>query len=214
MSKLIEVLQAFDLRKTTADTIHEEFKKIADVALNEGYFLVKLDERSKKIYPVEIEFYIYGEKESDQTEEKKWMCDYNMLHRHYDGINRKNVYTDEDENDKKYVDYFPDEGSLYPHKYGVDVTFESKKRQYRASFLIKKYRIDNPKGEIQKKATYLSEEIFGYAPFGTDGLHLEIKWIDDPTVRTGISGWKPRENFHKKNKELDDKRWRCIKADW
>ena len=56
--------------------------------------------------------------------------------------------------------------------------------------------------------------MFGYAPFGSDGLHLDIKWVDDPTVRTGIKEWKTRINFHKKNKELDDKEWRCIKADW
>ncbi len=208
MSKLIKVLLDFDLRKATSKTIQEEFEKIADVALNEGYFLVKLDKRSKKIYPVEIEFYIYGEKESDQDQE--WMCDYNMYHRHYDKIDRTNPKSDK----KNYVEYFPKAGSLFPHKSGVDVTFEDKDNEYRASFLIKKYRIDDPKGDIQKKATYLSEEMFGYAPFGSDGLHLDIKWVDDPTVRTGIKEWKTRINFHKKNKELDDKEWRCIKADW
>ena len=152
MSKLIKVLLDFDLRKATSKTIQEEFEKIADVALNEGYFLVKLDKRSKKIYPVEIEFYIYGEKESDQDQE--WMCDYNMYHRHYDKIDRTNPKSDK----KNYVEYFPKAGSLFPHKSGVDVTFEDKDNEYRASFLIKKYRIDDPKGDIQKKATYLSEK--------------------------------------------------------
>ena len=47
MSKLIDVIQAFDLRKTTEKTIQTELGKIADVALNEGYFLVMLDEQSK-----------------------------------------------------------------------------------------------------------------------------------------------------------------------
>ena len=133
MSKLIDVIQAFDLRKTTEKTIQTELGKIADVALNEGYFLVMLDEQSKKIYPVEVEFYIYGERESDQTEENKWMCDYNMYHRHYDKIDRKNPIDDK----KNYVAYFPKSGSLFPHKPGVDVTFENEDEEYRASFLIK-----------------------------------------------------------------------------
>ena len=209
MNKLFEALHAFNLRNTTEKTIHDEFKRIADIALNEGYFLIN---KTKKIYPVEIEFYIYGEKAEDQDQE--WMCDYNMLHRHYDGIKRKNVSSEEDEDDENYVDYFPEEGSLYPHKYGVDVTFENKERQYRASFLIKKYRIDDPKGVIEEETTYLSEEMFGYAPFSSDGLHLDIEWVDDPTVRTGIKDWKTRLNFHKKNGKLDEKEWRCIKADW
>lgn len=205
MNKLFETLQAFNLRNTTKETIQDEFMKIADIALNEGYFLVN---KKKKIYPVEIEFYIYGERESDQDQE--WMCDFNMLHRHYDKINRKNPVDDKD----NYVDYFPEECSLYPHKYGVDVTFEKESLQYRASFLIKKYRIDDPKGEIQEETTYLSEEMFGYAPFGKDGLQLDIKWNDDPSIRTGIQDPQPRIKFHKKNNELDKKKWRFTKQEW
>ena len=59
MSKLIEALQKFDLRKTTDETIQTELGKIADVALNKGYFLVN---DKTRIYPIEIEFYLYGEK--------------------------------------------------------------------------------------------------------------------------------------------------------
>ncbi len=210
MSKLIDVIQAFDLRKTTEKTIQTELGKIANVALNEGYFLVMLDEQSKKIYPVEVEFYIYGERESDQTEENKWMCDYNMYHRHYDKIDRKNPIDDK----KNYVAYFPKSGSLFPHKSGVDVTFENEDEEYRASFLIKVYRVNDPKGSIERRATYLAEEMFGYAPFGTDVVSINIKWIDDPTVRTGLKEPDVRKNFHNKEGKQDEKKWRFIKADW
>lgn len=205
MNKLIKALQDFDLRKVTEKTIQTEFEKIADVVLNEGYFLIN---GSKKIYPVEIEFYIYGEKESDQIQE--WMCDYNMYHRHYDKIDRKNPKSDK----KNYVEYFPTAGSLFPHKSGVDVTFEDEDKEYRASFLIKAYRIDKPNGTIERRSTYLREEMFGYAPFGDDGLNLNIKWVDDPTVRTGIKRWDVRKNFHNKEGKQDPHPWRCIKADW
>ena len=205
MNKLIKALQDFDLRKVTEKTIQTEFETIADVALNEGYFLI--NER-KKIYPVEIEFYIYGEKESDQNQE--WMCDYNMYHRHYDKIDRKNPKSDK----KNYVEYFPTAGSLFPHKSGEDVTFEDEDKEYRASFLIKAYRVDKPNSTIERRSTYLNEEMFGYAPFGADELNLNIKWVDDPTVRTGIKGWDVRKNFHNKERKQDPHPWRCIKADW
>lgn len=207
MSKLINVLQKFNLRKTTEDTIQSEFEKIADVALNEGYFLVN---GNKRIYPVEIEFYIYGERESDQVEDKRWMCDYNMYHRHYDKIDRKHPKDDT----KNYVEYFPKTGSFFPHRSGVDVTFEDEDKEYRASFLIKAYRVDKPNGTIERRSTYLGEELFGYAPFGADGLKIDIKWVDDPSVRTGIKGWDVRKNFHNKEKKQDLHKWRYIKADW
>ena len=80
--------------------------------------------------------------------------------------------------------------------------------------LIKKYRIDDPKGEIQKETTYLCEEMFGYAPFGKNGFQLDIIWVDDPNVRTGIQDPQPRIKFHKKNSELDEKKWRFTKQEW
>ena len=185
MSILIDVIQAFDLRKTTEKTIQTELGKIADVVLNRGYFLVN---GKTRIYPVEIEFYLYGERKDDP----EWMKDSNMIHK------------------GKGVPYFPSEGSLYPHLYGVDVTFEKESEEYRASFLIKAYR-NSPDGEIETHATYLWEDMFGEVKFGEDGLHLNIEWIDDTTVDTGSPAIGTRINFYSKGKP-DTKEWRFIKA--
>ena len=195
MSALEQAFKEFDSafstdteRLATFDTIIGMFKKVALAAFYGGYFEIN---GKTKIYPVDIEFYLYDERAGDE-EEVQWMKDYNMYH-YGEG-----------------VPYFPKEGSLHPHRSGVDVTFENEDKQYRASFLIRAYR----NGTDHKKEThptYLREEMFGEASFSGKGLN--IVWIDAPEADSKEPIIKRRVNLNGKNKETDKKEWRFVKAE-
>lgn len=195
MSVLEQAFKDFDSafstdtkRLATYETIIEMFKRVAMVAFYGGYFEIN---GKTRIFPVDIEFYLYDERAGDE-EEVQWMKDYNMYH-YGEG-----------------VPYFPKEGSLHPHRSGVDVTFENEDKQYRASFLIRAYR----NGTDHKKEThptYLREEMFGEASFSGKGLN--IVWIDDPEANVKEPIIKHRVNLNGKNKEADKKEWRFVKAE-
>ncbi len=190
MSKITEAFNEFNPRSAKdAKDILKEFIKIAETVFYEGYFQVN---KGLKIYPIDIEFYMYDEK-TYENNEYDWLKDYYMYHRNAD---------------KEEVPYFPKEGSIYPHKSGVDITFENKDEEYRASFLIRAYYTD-ANNKIIKKPTYLWEDMFGEHSFDDDGIN--IKWVDEHSEKTGELLWDVRYKFHVKNKEQDKKPWRCIK---
>ena len=155
MKTLSEVIAAFDPRRADENTIQDQFWSIAEVALYGGYFLVNEETR---IYPVEIEFYLYVENDP----KGKWQQDANMYHK------------------GKGVPYFPKEGSLYPHRSGVDYTFENENQKYRASFLIRSYQYETG-GEIIKNPTYLWEDLFGYNSIAGNGLTIRSLVMDLPS---------------------------------
>lgn len=193
MSTLLEnAFKEFDVkfstqqtRLATFDSISELFNKIAIVVFYGGYFLIN---GKTKIYPLDIEFYLYGERKDDP----EWMQDYNMYHHGKD------------------VPYFPKEGSLHPHNSGVDVTFENEEKEYRASFLIRAYR-NNTDKKKETHPTYLREEMFGEASFSGNGLN--IIWVDEATDRIKEPITETRFRLNGKNKKPDTKKWRYIKVD-
>ena len=140
-----------------------------------------------RIYPVEIEFYLYVENDP----KGKWQQDANMYHK------------------GKGVPYFPKEGSLYPHRSGVDYTFENEEQKYRASFLIRCYQYEVG-GEIIRKPTYLWEDLFGYNSIAGNGL--TIRWVDDPEEVTPIKKQEKRLNLNDGKGKADEKPWRFIKS--
>ena len=184
MKTLSEVIAAFDPRRADENTIQDQFWSIAEVALYGGYFLVNEETR---IYPVEIEFYLYVENDP----KGKWQQDANMYHKGKD------------------VPYFPKEGSLYPHRSGVDYTFENEEQKYRASFLIRCYQYEVG-GEIIRKPTYLWEDLFGYNSIAGNGL--TIRWVDDPEEVTPIKKQEKRLNLNDGKGKADEKPWRFIKS--
>ena len=183
---LKEVLTQFNPRKADGNTILSEFEKIAKVVFHGGYFLVNEDVR---IYPVDIEFYLHGERKEDKG---TWMQDPKMIHK----------------GNKKDIPYFPNTGSLYPHTFGVDVTFENEEQEYRASFLIRRYQYEK-NGEVVENPTYLWEDLFGYNTFSGSGL--VIKWIDAPS-KEQTPDRTPRLNLKGKDGKPDPREWRFIKA--
>lgn len=193
MATLLEkALTQFNARKATEETmINDEFKRIAKTVLYGGYFLVN---GTVRIYPLEIEFYLHGELESDRK--KSWMTDIKMIHRNY--------------KDKEKTPYFPKKGSLYPHTFGVDVTFENEEENYRASFLIREYLYVDEKERVKVSSpSFLWEDMFGYNSFSENGL--QIKWVDDeeqvkePSIDT-------RKNLNNADGTPDTKPWRFTKV--
>ena len=73
MTRLEEVLTQFNAREANEKTIIKEFRKIAEVVFWGGYFLVN---KKTRIYPVDIEFYLYGEK----AREEAWIKHLGQLH--------------------------------------------------------------------------------------------------------------------------------------
>jgi len=184
-TSLEQVLSSFNARNETNLTILGKFKEIAKVVLYGGYFLVN---EKAHIYPTEIEFYLHGERNNEPA----WMTDKKMIHR----------------NGKEQVPYFPNTGSLFPHTFGIDVTFENEIEEYRASFLIRSYRYEKD-GEIITNPTYLWEDMFGYNSFTGSGLI--IKWVDEPS-ETKEPVTNTRLNLKDENGNQDTKPWRFTKV--
>ena len=122
--------------------LSSQFEAIAKDVLLGGCFEIN---GVRRIYPLEIEFYYHEEGEN--------------------GLKDPVMYHTAD-HDGKMLDYYP-LGSLNCHISGMDVTFENQEKQYRASFLIRKYRVCEyesgewvEKKECEKRSTYIYEDMF------------------------------------------------------
>ncbi len=190
MNTLYDQINAFDGRKAKSEKeLQAMFHDIAEVALYGGYFLVN---QAVKIYPVDIEFYFYGERPEDLIN-TPWMCDYYMYHR----------------GNKEEVPYFP-LMSFNPHSSGVDFTFENEQEEYRASFLIRAHRyVDDDTDEVFDQPTVLRENLFGYTT--CLGKNLLIEWKKEPECGPHPIKKDVRWNFHDKSGAQDLKLWRFIK---
>lgn len=183
MKTLFETMQAFNARKADENSIQAMFAEIAMAVLSGGYFLVN---NETKIFPMDIEFYLYGERK----DEEPWMKDPKMYHKGPD------------------VPYIPVIGTFYPHESGVDVTFENEQEEYRASFLIRAYKYEE-NGEVVSKPRYLWEDLFSYGSFFGDGLH--IIWVDAPEDADVTIGTDVRVNLKDSKGQPDLKPWRFFR---
>lgn len=190
MKKLSTLLSEFDGRGFCEEQLTDKFEEIAKAAIYGGHFRVN-DEYN--IYIVEVEFYFHSEDDAVSS-----VHDFAMYHR-------------------GAVDWFPI-GSLHPHRSGIDVTFE-RQGAYRASFLIRKYAIDD---EIISTPSYLPEDLIGYTGcILGDGPKIEwedTNYDDTPLkrnprikVRAYDEGGIPL-NDDNGNKQYDNRPWRFTKA--
>lgn len=216
MNKLIEQLLEFqDSRRNKGVGLEKLFEKLAKYLLYGGHF--HCSERYD-LYITSVEFY-YHEEIGDND---KRIVDPIMYHR--------NV------KDKPVVPYL-NVGTLYPHWSGVDITFEDDILQYRASALIRSYRIVQLKPErLEIKESDLSTYVYDYL---FDGLSVDkketaINWIDDKVILSNckVNAYKRKNvnlfkyNYEKtedepsskhdnefikiKNKQ-DSRRWRFVR---
>lgn len=143
--------------KEKLSNLSSQFEAIAKDVLLGGCFEIN---GVRRIYPLEIEFYYHEEGEN--------------------GLKDPVMYHTAD-HDGKMLDYYP-LGSLNCHISGMDVTFENQEKQYRASFLIRKYRVCEyesgewvEKKECEKRSTYIYEDMFMNIPL-SDGIN--VKWVN------------------------------------
>ena len=142
-------------------SLSSQFETIAREVLLGGCFDIN---GVRRIYPLEIEFYYHEEGEN--------------------GLKDHIMYHTNDHEGKPLAYYSL--GTLNCHISGIDVTFENKEKQYRASFLIRKYRVCEyesgawmEKKVHEERPTYLYEDMFMNIPL-FDGI--TVKWISGETV--------------------------------
>ena len=124
-------------------------------------------------------------------------------------------------------------GTIYPHWSGVDITFEDEKSLYRASALIRSYRIVKLKTEKESDlSTYVYDYLFD--GLSVDKTETTINWVDDNVILSNckVNAYKRKNvnlfkyNYEKtedepsskhdnefikiKNKQ-DSRRWRFVK---
>ena len=195
MKSLSTLLSEFDGRKLTELELYSKFKEIAKAAIYGGHFRVNED---YNVHIVEVEFYFHSEDEQFST-----IHDFAMYHR------------------GKGICYFP-VGSLHPHRSGIDVTFE-REGAYRASFLIRKYAIEEKNDyKIIDTPSYLPEDLFGYTGCIL-GDGPRVKWVDtnfddaplESNPRIKVRAYDKQGhplNDDKGNIQYDYRRWRFTKT--
>ena len=160
-----------------------QFAIIAKVVICGGCFEI---DGKRRIYPLEVEFYYHEEEEN--------------------GLKDPVMYHTDDHDGRK-LEYFP-LGSLNCHVSGIDITFENKEKRYRASFLIRKYKVCKYDGEMwqvdkecESRSTYIYEDMFMHIPLFNG---INVKWIsvDSPDCNHKIIV-NPRINVaeYEKNNE-------------
>lgn len=153
------LLKEFTLKDCHSESdLSEKFKEIAQSVLFGGYFLIN---GTRKVYACDIEFYFHHE--GDQFNNQPipdYMKDEIMYHR--SGKGAKEFY---------------EVGTLNAHKSGVDVTFENEKEKYRASFLVRGFKIDLPKEKEDGRSTYFYKALMtNVLPKDGTGIKIGIEW--------------------------------------
>ena len=172
-------------KKKKLSSLSSQFEAIAKDVLLGGCFEIN---GVRRIYPLEIEFYYHEEGENG-------LKDPVMYHT--------------DDHEKVAPKYFP-LGALNCHLSGIDVTFENKEKQYRASFLIRKYSVCEyesgewvEKKECEKRSTYIYEDMFMNIPL-SDGIN--VKWVNvEPINPAEEILSKPRINVAEYERENNGK---------
>lgn len=195
MEELIKILEKFDTirdfcksninKKWDEDVVAECFKPCAKEILCNGYFLVN----GKYIIDLGcIELYY-----NEEGDGKNRIKDPIMYH-----TNDKNPYSIHYKKIGKYP-YFKF-GSFNLHQSGVDVTFENPDKEYRASFLIRSYRViekrenetlENVKSKLNNlsepkfdpHSTHIFDDMFPNGIIFGDDKDVKIEWI--PCVKDG-----------------------------
>lgn len=192
MEKLIEKLKEFDLNRTTLmssnkwneNIVAECFKPCAQYILLSGFFLIN----SKYIIDLgSIELYYH---EEDGT-----IKDHIMYHTN-EHCSKSKIY--------ELNEGFPffRFGSFNLHQSGVDVTFENSNNpsdKYRASFLIRSYRVLQDENDIANKdieydpcSTHIFDDMFYSGVLLNTNNRTTIEWIEYD--KSGVIEQCPRRN--------------------
>lgn len=194
MNELVKQLIEFQESRRNCEDLEKAFEKLAKYLLYGGHF--HCSERYD-LYITSVEFYYHEEIGDDD----KRIIDPIMYHR--------NV------KDKPNVPYLK-VGTLYPHWSGIDITFEDDKSLYRASALIRSYKVVQLVPErLELKESDLSTYVYDYL---FDGLSVDreittIDWQDDDVMLLNckVNAYKRKNvnlfkyNYEKTEEELSSK---------
>lgn len=177
MDELIKILEKFDIERHkyfgtnewNENKVAECFYDCAKDILCGGYFLI-----NNKIIDInQIELYYHEEGENGKIKDPI------MYH-----TNDKGSYSRFYKKDKG-LPYFI-MGSFNPHTSGIDVTFESETNKYRASFLIRSYRVLNDKNDLNSNkieydtcSTHIYDDMFPLGFVFGNNENYKIKWVLD-----------------------------------
>ena len=172
-------------KKEKLSSLSSQFEAIAKDIIHGGCFEIN---GVRRIYPLEIEFYYHEEGENG-------LKDPVMYHT--------------DDHEGKQLDYYP-LGSINCHLSGIDVTFENEEKQYRASFLVREYRVcEYEFGEwVEKKVreqrpTYLYEDMFMNIPVFDC---IDVKWVNVAPINPAEDIFsKPRINVAEYERDNEGK---------
>ena len=177
MDKLIKILEKFDAlrndflknkqNKWDETAVAECFLPCAEEILCGGYFLVN----GKSIIDIgSVELYYHEEGENGRIKDPI------MYH-----TNDKGSYS-KFYNKENGLPYFI-LGSFNPHTSGIDVTFESEKNRYRASFLIRSYRVLENEDDLKNDrinfdtcSTHIYDDLFPKGVFFGKNEKFKIEW--------------------------------------
>lgn len=151
-------LSAFKGTSATADEklLDNQFRLIAKHLICCGYLEITSGQKTKKIFIDDVEFYYHEETENG-------VKDPIVYHRSHPEYKKQKV--------EKY--YF-EIGELNLHQSGIDMAFECKALQYRASALIRGYRVEED-GPTIPYSTHIYDDLFkGMSVL--DGINL--RWVD------------------------------------
>ena len=158
-------------RKAYADAVASCFMPCAQRILA-GCFQVNIpadgDPIKRTIYPTAIELYYHEEGEGRFKDPIMYHTDDRKFSEHKEWFAKRGITE---------LPYFP-LGNLNPHTSGVDVTFENPRERYRASFLIREYKVvyENGTNRPVKNSTDIYDDMLpGGMPWcGEDW----ITWCD------------------------------------
>lgn len=173
MDNLNNILKGFDDRRSDykkmvwdTDAVAECFEPCAKEILLNGYFLINNE------YIIDL-----GSIELYYHEEAGPIKDYIMYHR------KERITSRIKEFNNGNLPYF-EFGSMNLHQSGVDVTFENREKEYRASFLIRSYRVLRKSDDIANDiipfdphSTHIFDDMFYKGISFNEEKKTTIEWI-------------------------------------
>lgn len=166
------------------DVLQKQFTVLAKKILYGGYFLIN---GIRRITLQDIEFYYHEEKEN--------------------GLKDPAMYHTSDHEKNEALLYFA-LGTFNCHLSGIDITFENPEEEYRASFLIRGYKVESfvdgcwkEEKKHEKRSTFLYEDLLKGMQLNNP---LTIEWINEKnntdyaevgtSCRLNVPAYKKDEN--------------------
>lgn len=211
MEKLKEILKQFDTNRNEFKGVWDEnavaacFQPCAKEILSNGYFLIN------ETYIIEL-----GSIELYYHEEEGSIKDPVMYH-----TNNKGAYSKyyKEKNELPFFEF----GSFNFHTSGIDITFE-KEKKYRASFLIRSYRVLENKDQLKSDeiefdtcSTHIFEDMFPKGVLLNDKKKIDIEWVVDeykrnvavvPCKRINIAEYTKNSDGKYVKKEISEEKYK------